>query len=193
MTHILRIDASARQQGSVSRGLTDRLLARFPGAHVTTRDLSAGVPHLTESWVSGTFTPPEARSGAQKDALALSDTLVGEVQAADIIVIGAATYNFNIPSALKAWIDQIARAGVTFRYTENGPEGLLNGKRAIVVIASAGTPVGSANDFASPYLTFMLDFLGISDVTFVDAATGADATAAIDRAGKSLDALDLAA
>ena len=193
MTHILRIDASARHQGSVSRGLTDRLIARFPAAHITRRDLADGIPQLTEDWVSGTFTPPEVRSEAQNRALTLSDTLVAEVQAADVLVIGTATYNFNIPAALKAWIDQIARAGVTFRYTETGPQGLLTGKRAIIVIASAGTPAGSANDFATPYLKFMLGFMGITDVTVVDATTGRDAEAAIAQAGVALDGLDLAA
>ncbi|MCI2400694.1 NAD(P)H-dependent oxidoreductase [Aliiroseovarius subalbicans] len=191
MTHILRIDASARHQGSVTRGLTDRLIARFPDAQVTTRDLANGIPHLDESWVGATFTPPEMRSAAQAEALTLSDTLVAEVEAADVLVIGSATYNFNTPAALKAWIDQIARVGVTFRYSETGPEGLLTGKKAIIVVASGGTPIGAPNDFTTPYLRYVLGFMGITDVTFVDAAGGADDV--ITQAGLALDALDLAA
>ncbi len=96
------------------------------------------------------------------------------MQAADTLVISMATYNFNIPASLKAWIDQIARAGIAFRYTETGPEGLLTGKRALVLRASAGTPTGAPADFATPYLTFMLGFIGISDVTFLDAPAEAD-------------------
>jgi len=194
MTNFLRIDASARHQGSVSRGLSARLFSRFPDAAVTTRDLAAGIPHLTESWVSATFTPPEMRSDDQKAALALSDTLVSEVQNADVIVIGTSVYNFGVPSALKAWIDQIARVGVTLRYTDSGPEGLLSGKRAIIIAASGGTQAGAPNDFATPYLKYVLGFIGITDVQVVSAAAMGDgAEAAIEQAGLSLDALDLAA
>jgi FMN-dependent NADH-azoreductase len=115
--------------------------------------------------VTGTFTPADARSDAQNEALSFSDTLVAEVIAADTIVIGTPIYNFGAPAVLKAWIDQIARAGVTFQYTENGPEGLLEGKKVIIAVASGGTQIGSDYDFASPYLKFALGFLGITDVT----------------------------
>lgn len=193
MTHILRIDASARKQGSVSRGLTDRFIARFPDAQVTSRDLAdAIIPYLTEDWASGTFTPEDMRSEAQVQALALSDTLVAEVQAADVIVISTAVYNFGPPAALKAWIDQIARAGVTFQYGENGPEGLLSGKRAVIVMASGGTEVGTPADFLSPYLKFVLGFMGITDVDVIGAA-GSGGEEALEGAGKVLDALELAA
>lgn len=171
MTKILRIDASARKGGSVSRELTDALIARLPGADVTTRDLAdAPVPHLTEDWVNGTFTPPEARSAAQNEALSLSDTLVAELQAADLLVISTGIYNFGVPSVLKAWVDQVARAGVTFQYGENGPEGLLTGTRAVIVSASGGTPAGAPHDFAVSWLKFVLGFLGITDVQVVEAA-----------------------
>jgi len=179
---ILRLDASARHEGSSSRGFADAVLAGFSGAHVTTRDLAAGVPQITEAYTSGTFKAPEDRSPAEREALALSDTLLAELQAADTLVIATSTYNFNIPASLKAWIDQVLRVGIAFRYTETGPEGLLKGKSALVLRASAGTPTESPADFATPYLTFILGFVGITDVTFLDApaeASPAELEAAI--------------
>lgn len=180
MTHILRIDSSARTDGSISRALADKVVAKHADTTVTTRDLAQGIPHLDAAWTAATFTPPEARSANDNAALALSDQIVAEVQAADLIVISAATYNFSIPSTLKAWVDHLARAGVTFRYREDGtPEGLLTGKRVIVVTASAGTPVGAPHDFVTPYLKHILGFMGISDVEFIS-ATGADGLADAD-------------
>ena len=105
-----------------------------------------------------------------------NDSLVAELQAADTIVIGVAMYNFSIPASLKAWIDQIARAGVTFAYSETGPKGLLEGKKAIITIASGGTEIGSGMDFASDYLRFVLGFVGITDVTILN-KDGAEVTA----------------
>ncbi|UWQ15036.1 NAD(P)H-dependent oxidoreductase [Aliiroseovarius sp. M344] len=180
MTHILRIDSSARTEGSISRALADKVIAKYAGASVTGRDLADGIPHLDAAWTKATFTPVDARSADDTAALALSDQIVAEVQAADLIVISAATYNFSIPSSLKAWIDQLVRSGVTFRYREDGtPEGLLTDKRVIVVTASGGTPIGAAHDFISPYLTFILNFMGLSDVEFIS-ATGADGIAVAD-------------
>ena len=173
---ILRLDASARHEGSWSRRFTDAVLAGLAGTQVTTRDLAAGIAQITEAYTSGTFKAPNDRSEAEHAALALSDVLLGELQAADTLVIATATYNFNIPASLKAWIDQITRAGIAFRYTETGPEGLLTGKRALVLRASQGTPTGAEHDFATPYLTFALGFIGITDVTFLD--TPAEASAA---------------
>lgn len=168
MTHLLRIDASARRQGSVSRDLTAKIINRFD-ATITTRDLATGVPLIDEAWVAANFTPADQRTPEQAQTLALSDALVAEVQAADTLVIGLPIYNFGVPAALKAWIDQIARAGVTFRYTENGPKGLLEGKRAIIAVASGGTEAGSEIDFATGYLRHILGFIGITDVTMVTA------------------------
>ncbi|GAB5448560.1 FMN-dependent NADH-azoreductase [Gymnodinialimonas sp.] len=169
MTHILRIDASARRTGSVSRDLTDRIIAQMAPAQVTTRDLADGVPLLSEDWVGANFTPAGQRSADQADTLALSDTLVAEVKAADTLVIGVPIYNFGVPAALKAWVDQVARAGVTFHYTETGPKGLLEGKRAVLVIASGGTESGSEIDFATNYMRHVLGFIGITDVHVVTA------------------------
>lgn len=169
MTHVLRIDASARKTGSVSRALTDRIAGRFDNAEVTIRDLANGLPHIDEAWVDANFTPAADRSDAQKTALALSDSLVAEIQKADVLVIGLPIYNFGVPASLKAWIDLIARAGVTFQYSAEGPKGLLTGKRAIIAVASGGTEAGSEIDFASGYIRHVLGFIGITDVAFVNA------------------------
>lgn len=172
--HILRIDASMRHDGSTSRRLADRLIdrlvARSPGAEVTTRDLAAtALPLLSEPMIGAYFTKPEDRTDEHRALLGPSDALVAELKAADILVIGAPIYNFGVPAALKAWIDLIARAGETFRYTENGPVGLLTGKKAYVVIASGGTRAFSEIDFAGPYLRHVLAFVGVTDVAFVTA------------------------
>lgn len=191
MSHsILRIDASARREGSVSRDLTDQVIDRFSGATVTTRDLAAGVPLIDEVWVGANFTPADARSDDQRQALALSDTLIAELNAADTIVIGLPVYNFGVPAALKAWVDLVARAGVTFNYTETGPKGALEGKRAILVMASGGVPAGSPVDFATTYMKHLLGFLGITDVEIVAAeALAVDAEAALKAAGDAISAL----
>lgn len=166
---LLHIDASALGENSVSRKISARIVERFAPTEVIRRDLATPLPILTQDWIGANFTPADKRTDGQKSLLALSDELLAEVERADVIVIGTAMYNFNVPANLKAWIDQIARAGRSFRYTENGPEGLLTGKRVIVAIATGGTPVGSDYDFASNYLRFMLGFLGITDVSFVTA------------------------
>jgi FMN-dependent NADH-azoreductase len=168
--HILRIDASARRAGSVSRDLVDRIIDRIaPDATVTTRDLAQGLPLIDEAWVGANFTPAHDRTEDQRATLALSDTLIAELRAADTLVIGLPIYNFGVPATLKAWVDQVARAGVTFRYTEHGPVGLLEGKRAIVAVASGGTEAGSEIDFATGYIRHMLAFIGITEVEFVTA------------------------
>lgn len=169
MTHILHLDASARHDGSLSRQLSAAIAARFPGAEITRRDLAAGLPFVDAAWVGATFTAPDARSEAQRAALAFSDTLVDELVAADILIIGTPIYNFGLPAVLKAWIDQIARVHRSFHYTATGPVGLLTGKRAIIGIASGGTQVGSEIDFASGYLRHILGFVGIDDVTVIAA------------------------
>ncbi|GAB4576670.1 MAG: NAD(P)H-dependent oxidoreductase [Roseibium sp.] len=170
---VLQVNASARRSGSVTRELSDslvrRLLGKTPEMKVINRDLSQGLPFIDEDWVAANFTDPAERSAEQRLKLALSDTLVAELKAADTIVIGAPVYNFSVPAALKAWIDLVARARETFRYTENGPVGLLEGKKAYVLVASGGTKVGSDIDFAGSYLTHVLGFLGISDVQVIAA------------------------
>lgn len=166
---ILRIDASARRADSVTRDLADRIVARLAPERVIVRDLARGLPQIDEAWVSANFTPPDARTETQRATLALSDELVAELETADTVVIGLPIYNFGLPASLKAWIDLVARAGVTFRYTAEGPVGLLDGKRAILAVASGGTGAGSDIDFATPHLRHVLGFLGISDVEVIAA------------------------
>lgn len=192
---ILHIDASARNQGSISRDLTAKVVARYPDARVIARDLAAEpLPHVTEDWVAANFTPAESRTGAQRARLAQSDALVDELIAADTVVIGLPIYNFSLPAALKAWVDLTARVGRTFRYTESGPEGLLKGKRAIVAVASGGTEVGSGIDHATPYIRFILGFMGIEDVTFISAdRMSIDPEASLEQAQKQLESLPRAA
>lgn len=168
---ILRIDSSARSEGSVSRELSALLANALAGetGSVTVRDLAAHpVPQIDGAWVGANFTDPAERTDEQKGVLAGSDTLVAELRQADQIVIGMPIYNFSIPGALKAWIDQIARARETFRYTEAGPEGLLKNKTAWIVVASGGVPLDSGVDFATPYLRQVLNFVGITDIQIID-------------------------
>ncbi len=195
MTHtILRIDASARKTDSVSRDLSDRIIARFNDAKVITRDLTNALPQLDQDWIGANFTPADTRSAEQNEKLKLSDQLIAEIRAADTLVIGVPIYNFGVPAALKAWIDLISRVGETFQYAETGPVGLLEGKRAIIALASGGTPIGSDMDFASGYLRHLLGFIGISDVTFISADQLAiDAVATLNAAHDAVDNLELAA
>lgn len=172
-TRVLEVSASGRTAGSASRELTRDLIAALQDRHgnvqTVRRDLSEGVPFVDAAWIEANFTPDEARTNGHREALALSDTLVAELKNADILVIGVPIYNFSIPAALKAWIDMIARARLTFRYTKNGPKGLLEGKKAYLVVATGGVPVGSAVDFATPYLKHALAFIGITDVEVIAA------------------------
>lgn len=198
MSNILRIDASARNSGSTTRQLTDQLVTRLVeqgyGAAVTQRDLALTPPALlTEAWVGANFTDDADRNDDHRAALALSDELIEELEAADTIVIGVPVYNFGIPAALKAWVDLIARARRTFRYTETGPEGLLKNKRAFLVVASGGVPVGSDYDFASRYMLQLLGFVGITDVTVIAADQQMMDGEAINKATLAIDALKQAA
>ena len=187
---VLRIDASARHTGSESRTLTQRIIDRLAPETVITRDLAVAVPAIDADWLSANWTPEDQRTDAQRAALALSDTLIEEIKSADTIVIGAPIYNFGIPATLKTWVDLIARAEITFKYSETGPQGLLTGKRAIVAITSGGTQVGSDIDFASGYLRHVLGFVGITDVQFVAAdQLMVDADASHAKANAALEAL----
>ncbi|MBM2575718.1 NAD(P)H-dependent oxidoreductase [Jannaschia sp. Os4] len=187
---ILRIDSSARVEGSATRALLDRIEAKLDGP-VVRRDVGGeALPQISGTWVGSNFTPEGERTPAQREALVLSDTLVAELKAADTILIGVPIYNFGVPASLKAWIDLVARAGVTFRYTPEGPVGLLEGKRAVVAVASGGTEANSEIDFATPYMKHVLGFIGITEVEFVlhDRAM-ADADAAAARAEDGIAAL----
>ena len=160
---------------SVSRRLTDEFVAtwkaRHPDDHVVERDLAASpIPHLTEQRFTAAITPRDARTELQSLDVAIADELIDELLRADVLVFGAPMYNFSISSSLKAWIDHVARAGVTFAYSENGPRGLLSGKKAYVFTTRGGVyshGPGKAMDFHETYLRGVLGFVGISEVMFV--------------------------
>ena len=171
--HILDVQSSARHDKSVTRKLSDQLIAKLREGQsdvtVTEREANTGLPVVSTTWTTAAYMPEDQRDEAHREALRVSDELVAELQAADVVVIGAPVYNFTIPGALKLWIDQVCRANVTFRYTENGPVGLLGNKKAYVVMASGGTTMGSDYDFHTAYMKHILGFIGIHDVEFVDA------------------------
>ncbi len=170
---LLAVNTSARAEQSVTRQLVahvlEQLQAQYPNSNVIERDLAHGLPPIDAHWVSANFTKPEQRSVKQQARLALSDALIDEIETADTLVIGAPMYNFSVPASLKLWIDLIARVGRTFRYTENGPQGLLRNKQAYVVVATGGVRINSDVDFASGYLNHILGFIGIDDVTLISA------------------------
>lgn len=169
--NILQINSSVRGAASESSRVASQIAAKFAaanaGASVTVRDLGAN-PHpvLDEATLGALFTPLEQRTAAQSARVALDDALIAEVQAADVVVIGAPMYNFGMPIQLKAWFDAIARAGVTFRYTASGPEGLLTGKKVFVATARGGIYPADA-DPQVPHIRMLLNFLGMTDNQFI--------------------------
>jgi len=173
--------------------LAQRLLSQ-PDTTLIERGVTKGLPVVSESWIGSIFTPKDDRSAAQAEILAFSDSLVDELRQADRLVIGMPIYNFSMPAALKNWVDLVCRAGETFRYSGTGPEGLLTGKKAYVVVASGGVPLGSPADFASTYLTQVLNFIGITDITFISAtAMGSGAEAVLKAAETEIDSVRLLA
>lgn len=183
--NILQINASARREGAnstrVAKDIVARLQTQHPEATLTVRDLAV-TPHpvLDEAALGALFTPAEQRSPEQAARVALDDALIAEIQSHDVIVLGVPMYNFGVPVQLKAWIDAIARAGVTFRYTATGPVGLLEGKTVYVALARGGLYRDTPNDSQVPYLRSVLGFLGLVDVRFVYAEglnMGAEAAA----------------
>lgn len=195
--HVLQVHASGRRNNSASRLLSGELVSAIRRTSddwtVAVRDLADGIPHVDESWIEANSTPVGERSAAHIDALAVSDALVAELKAADVIVIGTPIYNFSVPAALKAWIDMIARARLTFRYTSSGPQGLLRGKKAYLIVTSGGVAVDSAVDFATPYLRQALRFVGIDDVEVISAERlNARGDEAIETARQQIEQLPLA-
>ena len=194
--NVLNIRSSANGAGSVSNRLADAFLAKLDGARITVRDVGAEpLPHLVAGTVAAIRGTPS--TPAELEARALSDALIAELQAADLIVIGSPMYNFGMSSTLRTWFDHVLRAGVTFRYTEAGPEGLLKGKKVIVIQSRAGfysEGPAAAMDNQEPHLRTLLGFMGLDeDVTFVRAeklAFGPEAAeAAIAAAEAELDRL----
>jgi FMN-dependent NADH-azoreductase len=172
MTTILQLNSAARSQGANSTLLANELTAKLqsanPGAKVVVRDLLADpLPHLDDTVIGAFFTPADQRTPEQAAIHARSEALIAELQAADIIVIGAPMYNFSVSTQLKAYFDWIARAGITFRYTANGPEGLVKGKKAYIVTARGGKHAGMPTDSQTPFLKTFLGFIGITDVNFL--------------------------
>lgn len=177
INNILRLDSSARKTESVTRSLADEMidrLAELGPVKLQSRDLVSGLPFVDEDWAAANFTPADLRTPAQQAKLGLSDELLAELDRADTLVISSPIYNFGIPATMKTWIDMICRVGRTFRYTETGPIGLLEGKRAIILVATGGVVVGSPYDLATPHLKQVLAFIGITDVTIIAADATAD-------------------
>ncbi|MEW6991010.1 FMN-dependent NADH-azoreductase [Colwelliaceae bacterium 6441] len=170
--HILKVDASMRVSDSNSRKLANKLITTISNktAQLTHRDLSKGLPFINEDWISANFTAADERNAQQQEILSMSELLIEELEVADTIVIAIPIYNFGVPAAFKAWIDMITRARRTFQYTESGPEGLLTGKKAYIVITSGGTKLGSDIDFVSAWVKHILAFIGITDSKIIDAS-----------------------
>jgi FMN-dependent NADH-azoreductase len=176
MSTLLHIDSSPLYGRSVSRQLTEAFVTEWKSFHpngtVVDRDLYATpIPPVTAEWVGAAYTPEDARTPQQKDLLALSDTLLAELEQADEYVFGVPMHNFGVPSVLKLWIDQIARVGRTFSYADGTPKGLLTGKKATFIIATGGiydaqTQMASFN-FVEPYLRSVFGFLGVTDASFL--------------------------
>lgn len=158
------------QSSRLSRSYVQRLRQHSSAATLLTRDLSTDpVPHLTAAAFAAGLKPVHERTPEEQRQAALGDVLIAEVEAADLIVIGMPMYNFGVPSTLKAWFDHIARPGRTFRYTSNGPEGLLRGKQAEVFATRGGLHAGTARDTQTAFVQQFLGFLGITDIQFIHA------------------------
>ncbi|MEO0443255.1 MAG: NAD(P)H-dependent oxidoreductase [Pseudomonadota bacterium] len=187
---VLKIDASARINGSLSRQITD-YLHKSLGTDVIERDLAkTSLPLLTESHIGAYFTAKDKRSAEQQQLLSISDQLIAELKAVNTLVIGAPIYNFSIPAALKAWIDLVCRAGETFVYTESGPKGLLNIDTAYIVVTAGGTPVAGDIDFNSPYLQQICGFMGVKQSHIIDVSgSKRDPDTLIDFAKAQVDKL----
>ena len=191
MATLLHIDSSPMGAASVSRHLSETFTANWkkahPGGKVVTRDLTAsGLVSIDAAWVAAVYTPEESRTAEQKAVLAKSDELLAEIAAADELAIGVSMHNFNIPSVLKLYLDQVIRVGKTFTYADGTPKGLLVGKKATFLVATGGaygpgTGLESLN-FIEPYLKTLFGFVGITDVTFHTAGGAAALNRGADRA-----------
>lgn len=202
MATLLIINSSPRSN-SVSRKLTAQAAAHWkaanPAGRAIERDLSDGsIPYLSEPWIEAAYTPEAARTPAQRAMLELSDTLIDEVLAADVILLGVPMHNFSVPATFKAWIDQISRAGETFSYGDQGPKGLVPAnKQVIAILSRGGVYSGEASqgavDFQVSYLRQVLGLIGLTDLKFVHADRqgmgGQAAQLAIDKAVQQVSAL----
>jgi len=201
--NILRLDASMRKTGSYSRDLATKLVKQLTGEQqnneeyssenkpqVTIRDLADGVPLIDENWIKANFTAVDERTPEQNKYLEMSDILVDELNNADLIVMAIPIYNFGVPAAFKAWIDQIARSKLTFKYGDNGPVGLVKNKKAYIIIVSGGTKLSSELDFISDYIRHILRFIGITDISFIDSSgLGRDESKILSHAQKLIECI----
>jgi FMN-dependent NADH-azoreductase len=199
MTTLLQINASISngngESSRLARQFVEAFHSRNPDARIEVRDVAAAqpVPHLDAERFGAFITKPEERSAAQQETVAYSDLLIAELRRADVIVLGLPMYNFGVPSQLKAYFDHIARAGVTFRYTDSGPVGMLTGKKAYVFATRGGVHAGTPLDTQTGFVRDFLRFIGISDVNFIYAeglAMGAQYKAAgLARAAAQIEQL----
>jgi len=198
MKTLLQINSSIFSDGGQSSQLAERFVAAWraanPGANVTRRDLAGDpVPHLDAARFAAFITKPEDRTPEQRAAADYSDRLIAELKAADAVVLGLPMYNFGLPSTLKAYFDQLGRAGHTFKYTDKGSVGLLTGKKAYVFAARGGLYKGTALDTQTAYVRHFLGFIGITDVEFVYAEglaiSEASKTASLEQARRDVESL----
>jgi FMN-dependent NADH-azoreductase len=192
MKKILRIDASANASTSASKmlggNLAEKLQKIYPGTSITQRDLNQGLSFVDAQWVDANATPADQRTREQQQQLTLSDTLIAEIQDADRIIVTTPMYNFGVPATLKAWIDLICRAGVTFQYTSEGPIGLLKNKQIDIIITTGGVPLQSPVDFVSDYLKQVFRFIGIEHINIISADQMAiDADTSVTTAQQQID------
>ncbi|MGF7042292.1 FMN-dependent NADH-azoreductase [Mucilaginibacter lappiensis] len=199
MKKVLHIISSPKVSGSFSNKLAieiiERLLIANPGSKVITQDLTnPAFPHFEQAHIDGFYKPPELHTDIEKNALIPSNEAIKKIMDADIIVISAPMYSFTIPSTLKAWFDHISRVGVTFRYTDHGPEGLIKNKKVYVAISTGGVysdGLAKANDFTEPYLRTILNFIGMTDVKFFRAEGMANINLQETGFQKAVDSIDL--
>ncbi len=197
MTRMLVLTSSILAENGQSKALAERFIAQAgsrDGVEVTHRDLVAEqLPHLNLAELGSWQVAEEERSAEQRELASRSDELIEELRDHDVVVLAVPMYNFGIPSQLKAWFDRVMRAGVTFRYTENGPQGLLEGKRAVILAARGGQYAGTEMDTQTPHLKLMLGMMGITEVDTVFAeglAMGDDTrNAALEEARQAIDGL----
>jgi FMN-dependent NADH-azoreductase len=182
MPTLLHVDSSPLGDASISRQLTKEFVQHWKKAHpngkVITRDLSIlNLQPVTAEWVGAAYTPQDARTPAQREFLAVSDSLIADLEEADEYVFGVPMHNFGVPSVFKLWIDQVVRVGKTFSYASGAPEGLLKGKKATVIVASGGVydaaTVMASFNFVEPYLRTVLGFIGVTDTKFISAGGAA--------------------
>jgi FMN-dependent NADH-azoreductase len=189
---ILRLDASANPGQSGSRVLGDQLLERVTQLHpdidIRQRDLNTDAEFIDSVWIAANFSAADDRDDVARQRLTYSDELIAELQWADHILLTTPMYNFSVPATLKSWIDQVCRAGVTFRYTADGPVGLLTGKRADIVITTGGAPLESPVDFVSGYLRQVFAFIGITEINIIGAdGMNMDNDESLTRAQRQID------